>query len=91
MSSGNKALTNRERAGFANVAVKAFAKRTGLGKDDDMATKISDLVGDLMHLADVHKLDWPYDIQPEAERHYYAEVKEENDVAAANDRKERGA
>ena len=30
-------------------------------------------------------------LQPEAERHYYAEVKEENDVAAANDRKERGA
>lgn len=78
----NKVLTNRERAAFAEDAVKTFAKRTGLGKDDDMATKISDLVGDLMHLADANNIDWVGEIQHHANMHYEAEVKEEKEMVS---------
>jgi hypothetical protein len=65
---------NNERAGWARVGVKAFAKRTGIG-DDDIATQVSDLLADLMHLADLEQLDWE-DIVRRADGHYQAEVAE---------------
>lgn len=66
---------NEERAGWALVAVKAFAKRTGLGTEDGMDTMISDLLADLMHLADLEELDWE-DLVRRGDGHYQAEVEE---------------
>ncbi len=72
-------MKNRERAACAKVAVDAFAKRTGLDPNDDMAMNLSDLVSDLMHLADTHGLDWLEDIVRRADMHYEAEVSEEKE------------
>lgn len=48
---------NARRAGFAAVAVVAYGERTGV-IEEDLYTAISDLLGDLRHLADATGLDF---------------------------------
>lgn len=66
---------NLTRAHFAIPAVKAFAKRTGLG-GEDVSTAISDLLADLHHLADALDLDWDALVE-RGDRHYQPELRGE--------------
>ena len=59
---------NALRAEFAGLAVKAYAKRTGV-LDEEPETAISDLLGDLMHLCDA--LDLSFDGLVESGRYHY--------------------
>lgn len=75
--------TNEQRADWAYWAVDNFADRCGLNNaNEDMETKVSDLIADLGHLCDQYGLD----IEVCVERglgHYRDELFEE-----AYDRKE---
>lgn len=81
-----------QMASSALVAVRAFAHITGLtleGKDGELVdgyeTVIAYLLGDLMHLCDILKLDFA-DLEHRAHNRYYV-----NEVAnAAADRRECG-
>jgi hypothetical protein len=44
--------TNDERADWAFVACQEFAEATGLSADDELPTVITDLIANLLHLAD---------------------------------------
>jgi len=71
-------LTNTDKAKFAEVAVKAYAEKTGLASpDEDEETKVSDLVADLMHYCDRTGVDWST-VMYRAHRHYGEEVKEQS-------------
>lgn len=64
---------NIERAGWAEVAVEAFCKETGLSHFDGFETIGADFIGDLMHLCDM--LEIPFEEILEAgRRHYEAET-----------------
>lgn len=49
--------TNTSRAIWAAVAVKAFAKETGI-QSETLETKVSDLLCDLMHLCHQRGIDF---------------------------------
>lgn len=68
-------MNNAERSTYALSSVNTFAIATGI-QDEDMETQISDLLADLMHLADEHDIDWAY-LDQRAGDHYRAEVEEE--------------
>lgn|GEM_PF-4153403 len=44
--------TNDERSGWALDACEAFADATGLSIDDELPIVITDLIANLLHLAD---------------------------------------
>lgn len=79
--------TNAQRADWARDALDVFGRAvfhqsademiaTGRGdRDGDLACAISDLICDLMHLADQHGLD-AYNVYGAALTNYEAEVEE---------------
>ena len=72
-------IMNCDRAAFAQVAVDTFAQRTGLGRED-IEMKLSDLLCDMMHLADFEGLDWIDDVFGRANMHYEEEIKDEKRI-----------
>lgn len=71
---------NGRRAGFAVGAVLAYAERTGLlsdRNDEDPATVIGDLLGDLRHLADSLGLDFS-ELDRRGTNHYVSELNDES-------------
>ena len=73
----NVEIMNCDRVARARGVIKAYAADVGQDDDDgDVATNMSDLLGDLMHLADAHKLD-KEEVQSQAYMHYGAEVEGE--------------
>lgn len=51
--------TNEDRAGWAMVAVDAFAEKTGLDTSgDDLETKVGDLIANLMHLCRLNQIEF---------------------------------
>lgn len=71
--------TNRDKAAFARVALRAYATRTGLAEHfpSDHETVISDLLADLMHYCTIHDLSFN-DLLSRADRHYSEEWAEEH-------------
>lgn len=67
------AADNLRRASFAAVAVKAYARATG---DNDLSTSISDLLGDMRHLADCLGFDFDA-LSLRGWRHYDPETRGE--------------
>lgn len=65
--------TNNERAAWAQTALSAFVNE--VGTNDDVATDVSDLIGDLMHLADAEGFDIEEAVRM-ARANYYAEIDE---------------
>jgi hypothetical protein len=63
---------NYRRATFASGSLKHYAKRTG-DLDEAPGTAISDLLGDLMHLADCLSLDF-ISLMDRAYTDYSAEI-----------------
>lgn len=63
---------NLRRAGWAAVAVVAFAGRAS-GPDEPLEEVVADLVGDLMHLADALGLSYA-ELEGRGRRHYLAEL-----------------
>ncbi len=49
---------NRRRAGFALVALHAYAKRLGGAEREEAETHFGDLLGDMIHLADALEIDF---------------------------------
>lgn len=71
---------NGRRAGFAAAAVLAYAARTGLlseHNDENPATAIGDLLGDLRHLADSLGLDFA-ELARRGKNHYVSELNDES-------------
>ena len=71
--------TNKDRANWAFVGVKAFAEETGLDiapEADGLETAISDFLVDLLHLCDVNELDFA-ELESRALRAYRDELWEE--------------
>lgn len=71
---------NGRRAGFAVGAVLAYAERTGLlsdRNDEDPATVLGDLLGDLRHLADSLGLDFA-ELDRRGTNHYVSELNDES-------------
>jgi hypothetical protein len=73
------ATTNDERASWAEVALLAFARRTGMaeemvGDKEDAFFIVSDLLTDLGHWCDRHRLDLA-EALVHAAHHYSAETK----------------
>jgi hypothetical protein len=67
---------NGRRAGFAALAVLTYARRTGLLNDygdEEPATAIGDLLGDLRHLADSLGLGFA-ELDRRGEGHYVPEL-----------------
>ena len=76
--SGNDGPTNDERASWAEAALLSFAQRMGLAKEmlgdkEDPFLIVSDLLADLAHWCDRHKIDLPTALV-HAARHYHAET-----------------
>lgn len=70
---------NSRRAGFAALAVLSYAVRTGLlndRNDEEPATAIGDLLGDLRHLADSLGLDYT-ELDRRGKSHYVPELRGE--------------
>jgi hypothetical protein len=67
---------NEERASRAREACDTFADASGLSVDDELSTVISDLIANLMHLADQSGL-CPESLIDTARMHFEAEVEEE--------------
>ena len=67
--------TNYDRAEWASLAVKDHACRTN-SQDEDAQTKLSDLLCNLRHFADVIGIDWDSAIE-RASMHYEAEAENE--------------
>lgn len=63
--------TNKERADWADRTVQMFQIITGADRDD----AVSDLLANLMHLADDEDTDFAADLT-RAEMHYAAEIEE---------------
>ncbi len=71
-------VTNNDRASWAEVALLAFAKRTGMAKEmvgdsEDPFLIVSDLLADLAHWCDRHSVDLPSALA-HAAQHYLAET-----------------
>ncbi|WGH21500.1 hypothetical protein SEA_TUCKER_82 [Mycobacterium phage Tucker] len=69
---GREPGDNTYNCTWAAVALSAYVKVVG-GEDEDVATQISDLLGDLMHLADAAAVDFDEALN-KAEYNYDAEV-----------------
>ena len=69
----NISYDNTLRAKWGSKAIKAFADETGLGKDDDVATAISDLLVDLRHACDAYGISFA-ECDHRARNHYVAEL-----------------
>lgn len=67
--------TNKDRAGWAKEAVDHFSKVVG-AQDEDLETKMTDLLADMMHLADQNGLDFEK-LTEHAENHFDEEFEEE--------------
>jgi hypothetical protein len=67
---------NEERASRAREACDTFAEASGLDVAEELPTLISDLIADLMHLADQSGL-CPESLIDTAWMHFEAEVEEE--------------
>jgi hypothetical protein len=63
---------NLRRAGWAATAVVAFAARCS-GPHEPLDEVVSDLIGDLMHLADAIGLSYA-ELESRGRRHYLAEL-----------------
>jgi hypothetical protein len=84
--------TNEQRAAWARDALDVFGRATfhqsvdemidncNSDRDSDLACAISDLICDLMHLADQHGLD-PYNVYGAALTNYEAECEEATEDA----------
>lgn len=64
---------NNLRARFAGVGLKAYAQRTGTATQEELATVITDLLGDLRHLCDATGVDFE-EVSEAAERMYRDEL-----------------
>ena len=64
---------NADRAADAGKAVKAHSGSTGLTEEDGAETQLGDLIANLRHWADVHKVDWDEVIR-RSDYHYAAET-----------------
>ncbi|UJD20915.1 hypothetical protein SEA_ZIMMER_77 [Mycobacterium phage Zimmer] len=69
---GREPGDNTYNCSWAAVALSAYTKVVG-GGDNDVATQLSDLLGDLMHLADAAGIDFDEAVN-KAEFNYDAEV-----------------
>ena len=63
---------NNQRAAFAGLALKAYAKRTGGLTGEPPETVIGDLLNDMRHLCDA--LDLDFDALAHNDMHYTAEL-----------------
>jgi hypothetical protein len=77
----NMEVTNLQRAAWAEAALIAFAKETGMEWEDDQ-TRLSDLLCDLLHFCRIHKSreDCPMDFEramATARMNFEAEKEEE--------------
>lgn len=69
--------TNEDRAGWAQVAVDAFAAETNMdAAGEDMQTVMGDLLADLMHLCQQNDIDFER-ILATGKMHFEAELEEE--------------
>lgn len=62
---------NTKRASRARAALRTYSRAVGNG-DEDSETQLSDLLCDLMHLADAKQVEWA-EVVSRAENHYSAE------------------
>ncbi len=69
--------TNRDRAGWAHEGLQTYGNLTGV-ISEDLETQMSDLVGDLMHLARLEGVDFE-DVLRRGRGHFHTEVAEEPD------------
>ncbi|ALF00949.1 hypothetical protein SEA_SERENITY_82 [Mycobacterium phage Serenity] len=69
---GREPGDNTYNCTWAAVALSAYTKVVG-GDDNEVGTQISDLLGDLLHLADAAGVDF-YEALATAETNYKAEV-----------------
>jgi hypothetical protein len=67
---------NTRRAGFALDALQAYADCTGGLASEPVEAKLTDLLGDLKHLADALGVDFSY-LAGQAARHYDPETRGE--------------
>lgn len=77
----NEGTTNAERASWAELALRAYGRRTGtvhkvVGDDEDPVFIVGDLLADLAHWCDRHGVDLQSAIHS-ATRHYQAETASE--------------
>lgn len=73
--------TNEDRAGWAMAAVDTFAERTGLnGADEELETKVGDLLGNLMHLCTINNVDFEQVLET-GRMHFEAELVDEAKAA----------
>ena len=69
--------TNRDRAGWAQEGLQTYATRTGV-ISEDLETQMSDLLGDLMHLARFEGVDFD-DVIRRGQDHFHVEIAEDPD------------
>jgi hypothetical protein len=81
-------VTNKTRASWAFEALSAFGQATAgdWKKSLGFETAMSDLLADLMHLADRHKLSWAT-LVDKAEYDYEEEIREEKIPVTPNQQK----
>lgn len=68
-------LTNEQRAEWAYRAVQKHSQTTG-SEEEEMDTQMSDLLCNMMHMADEQGLDFS-EVMEQASRHYDTEVNSE--------------
>lgn len=76
--------TNRDRAAWAQAALDAFKAQTGM-QDESNDIVLSDLLDDLMHLAQMEGINFTACVE-RAVGHFVAEVLDEAEEASARRR-----
>ncbi len=80
--------TNRDRASWAHEGLQTYATRTGV-ISEDLETQMSDLLGDMMHLARFEGVDFDEVIR-RGGGHFRVEVREDPDIFPGGGRSFRG-